>query len=92
MSDLVGNPEDRFSHNEAHLFPEDLLLQEDLIQMLPMVAEANAMAETLKKAVKFEITLVSSHAQGLKSGRTEVRNHNHAGNMNHIEREPVLGF
>ena len=21
MSDLVGNPEDRFSHNEAHLFP-----------------------------------------------------------------------
>ena len=20
MSDLVGNPEDRFSHNEAHLF------------------------------------------------------------------------
>ena len=22
MSDLVGNPEDRFSHNEAHLFPD----------------------------------------------------------------------
>ena len=21
MSDLVGNPEDRFSHNEAHLHP-----------------------------------------------------------------------
>ena len=21
MSDLVGNPEDRFSHNEAHLYP-----------------------------------------------------------------------
>ena len=21
MSDLVGNPEDRFSHNEAHLIP-----------------------------------------------------------------------
>ena len=77
MSDLGRNPEDRFSHNEAHLFPEDLLLQEDLIQMLPMVAEANAMAETLKKTVKFEITLVSPHAQGLKSGRTEVRYHNH---------------
>ena len=25
MSDLVGNPEDRFSHNEAHLIPFLLL-------------------------------------------------------------------
>ena len=24
MSDLVGNPEDRFSHNEAHLFSTQL--------------------------------------------------------------------
>ena len=24
MSDLVGNPEDRFSHNEAHLFSDPL--------------------------------------------------------------------
>ena len=22
MSDLVGNPEDRFSHNEAHILPD----------------------------------------------------------------------
>ena len=26
VSDLVGNPEDRFSHNEAHLFPGCLIL------------------------------------------------------------------
>ena len=37
-----------------------------------MVAEANAMAEELNKGVKFEITLVSPQARGLKNGRTEV--------------------
>ena len=49
-----------------------MLLQEDLIQVLPMVAEANAMAEELNKGVKFEITLVSPQARGLQNGRTEV--------------------
>ncbi|KAJ7319512.1 hypothetical protein OS493_035822 [Desmophyllum pertusum] len=37
----------------------DLLLQEDLVQMVPMV--------------KFEILLVSPQARGLKEGRTEVK-------------------
>ena len=27
MSDLVGNPEDRFSHNEAHIILNKTLLQ-----------------------------------------------------------------
>lgn len=40
--------------------------------MLPMVSEATAMAEELKKGVKFEITLVSPQARGEKSGKTEV--------------------
>ncbi|KAH3720478.1 hypothetical protein DPMN_063377 [Dreissena polymorpha] len=51
---------------------DDLLLQEDLIQMLPMVSEANAMAEELHKGVKFEINLVSPQARGQKNGKTEV--------------------
>ncbi|XP_046575245.1 kinesin-like protein KIF28P [Haliotis rubra] len=51
---------------------EDLLLQEDLIQLLPMVNEANAMSEELDKKVKFEIALVSPQARGLPHGRTEV--------------------
>ncbi|XP_046350118.2 kinesin-like protein KIF28P isoform X2 [Haliotis rufescens] len=51
---------------------EDLLLQEDLIQLLPMVNEANAMSEELDKKVKFEIALVSPQARGLQHGRTEV--------------------
>ncbi|CAL1537456.1 unnamed protein product [Lymnaea stagnalis] len=51
---------------------EDLLLQEDLIQLLPMVTEANAMSEELDKKVKFEIFLVSPKARGQKEGATEV--------------------
>lgn len=51
---------------------EDLLLQEDLIHMLPMVNEANAMSEELDKKVKFEIALIAPQARGLKEGRTEV--------------------
>ncbi|XP_078377646.1 kinesin-like protein KIF28 [Oculina patagonica] len=51
----------------------DLLLQEDLVQMVPMVNESNAMAEELGKPVKFEILLVSPQARGLKEGRTEVK-------------------
>ena len=50
----------------------DLILQEDLIQLLPMVGEANAMSEELDKKVKFEICLVSARARGLKDGPTEV--------------------
>ncbi|KAL5006291.1 hypothetical protein ScPMuIL_015097 [Solemya velum] len=51
---------------------EDLLLQEDLILMLPMVNEANAMSEELDKKVKFDIALVSPQARGVRDGRTEV--------------------
>lgn len=51
----------------------ELLLQEDLVQMVPMVNESNAMAEELKKPVRFEILLVSPQARGLKEGRTEVK-------------------
>nr|XP_022300390.1 kinesin-like protein KIF28P isoform X2 [Crassostrea virginica] len=51
---------------------EDLILQEDVIQMLPMVNEADAMSAELDKKVKFELALVSPQARGLKGGKTEV--------------------
>lgn len=51
----------------------DMILQEDLVQMLPMIGETNAMAEELGKKVKFEVMLVSPQARGLKEGRTEVK-------------------
>ncbi|XP_041367866.1 kinesin-like protein KIF28P [Gigantopelta aegis] len=58
--------------NEVGKSKEDMLLQEDLIQMLPMVNEANAMSEELDKRVKFELALVSPQARGLTEGNTEV--------------------
>ncbi|XP_006815172.1 kinesin-like protein KIF28 [Saccoglossus kowalevskii] len=51
---------------------EDLLLQEDLVDMLPAVEEANAISEELDRKVKFEIVVISAKARGLTSGRTEV--------------------
>ncbi|XP_056000812.1 kinesin-like protein KIF28P isoform X2 [Ostrea edulis] len=51
---------------------EDLILQEDVIQMLPMVNEADAMSAELDKKVKFELALVSPQARGLREGKTEV--------------------
>ena len=51
---------------------EDLLLQEDLVQIWPMINEANAMSEEMDKKTKFEIALISPQARGKKDGRTEV--------------------
>ncbi|KAK7012042.1 Kinesin-like protein kif28p [Biomphalaria glabrata] len=58
--------------NKANKSKEELLLNEDLIQVLPMVYEANAMSEELDKKVKFEICLVSPKTRGLKEGMSEV--------------------
>lgn len=51
---------------------DDLLLQEDLVEMIPGIEEANAISEELDKKVKFEIVVMSAKARGLTSGRTEV--------------------
>lgn len=51
---------------------EDKLLQQDLIDLIPMVEEANAMSEELNRRVKFEIKMLSATARGLQHGRTEV--------------------
>ena len=49
-----------------------MLLQEDLIQIMPMVNEANAISEELDKKMLYEIALISPQARGVKDGRTEV--------------------
>ncbi|XP_070565342.1 kinesin-like protein KIF28P isoform X2 [Ptychodera flava] len=51
---------------------DDIIFQEDLIEIMPLVSEANAISEELDKKVKFEIALVSPQVKGLKHGRTEV--------------------
>ncbi|XP_069105023.1 kinesin-like protein KIF28P isoform X2 [Argopecten irradians] len=51
---------------------QDMILQEEVVQMLQLVNEANAMSEELDKKVKFEVALMSPQARGLKDGRTAV--------------------
>ncbi|XP_072173412.1 kinesin-like protein KIF28 [Diadema setosum] len=51
---------------------EDLLLQEELVEMIPLVEEANAISEELDRKVKFEVIVMSPKSRGLTHGRTEV--------------------
>ena len=52
---------------------EDLLLQEDLIQVMPMINEANAMSEEMDRKMVYDIALVTAQARGEKDGKTEVQ-------------------
>ncbi|EDV28301.1 uncharacterized protein TRIADDRAFT_53800 [Trichoplax adhaerens] len=50
---------------------EQLLLREELIELLPMVEEANAISQELDRKVDFEIVILSPEARGLSKGRPE---------------------
>lgn len=47
-------------------------MEEDLINLMPNVYRANAMAKELKRNVNFEIVLMAPESRGLKEGLTEV--------------------
>ena len=51
---------------------EDMILQEDLIQMMPMINEANAISEELDRKMVYEIVLIGPQGRGLTEGKTEV--------------------
>lgn len=51
---------------------EMAILNKDLLEVLPGVDEANAIAEELEKSVRFEIMLVAPQFLGKTSERTEV--------------------
>ncbi|XP_037069265.1 kinesin-like protein KIF28P isoform X2 [Pollicipes pollicipes] len=51
---------------------DQVALQEDLLELMPGVEEANSISEELDKRVKFEILLVSPQMMGKTTGRTEV--------------------
>ena len=53
-------------HTRSKASAEDLILQEELVQVLPKVQRANAMSQELRKDTKFEIVLVAPQARGLK--------------------------
>ena len=41
MSDLVGNPEDRFSHNEAHIITTKYEIQHETMMMVQLKIDQN---------------------------------------------------
>jgi len=61
-----------FDMNQENKSKDDMLLQEDLIEMLPAVQEANSISEELDRKRKFEVILVSPEARGELKGRTKV--------------------
>uniref|UniRef100_T1ISP8 Kinesin-like protein n=1 Tax=Strigamia maritima TaxID=126957 RepID=T1ISP8_STRMM len=52
--------------------PEAMVLQDDLLDVLPAVQEANSISADLDKKVKFEIALLAPEILGNKTGQTEV--------------------
>ncbi|KAK5964729.1 hypothetical protein GCK32_020547, partial [Trichostrongylus colubriformis] len=58
--------------NEDGKSKADMILEEELISMMPLVYRANAMAVELKRNVKFELVLVSPEMRGLHEGLTEI--------------------
>ncbi|KAK3106540.1 hypothetical protein FSP39_022244 [Pinctada imbricata] len=54
---------------------DDALLQDDLMEMMPAIEEANSISQALDKKMKFELAIVSPEARGELTGRTEVMVH-----------------
>ena len=60
MSDLVGNPEDRFSQNEAHIMVV-AYRKKEVVQLERKAQEANTVDERLNvelQAVEMQISMV----------------------------------
>ncbi|KAK0053203.1 kinesin-like protein KIF28P, partial [Biomphalaria pfeifferi] len=51
---------------------EEALLQEDVLDLMPAIDNANSISEDLDKKMKFELMIVSPEARGELTGRTEV--------------------
>jgi len=49
------------------------LLQDDILEVLPAVEEANSISEELDKKVKFELVLCSPQMIGQMKGTAQVR-------------------
>ena len=75
MSDLVGNPDDRFSHNEAHMFVAErqcvLMLYFSKINLLC------AYWDICGTVVKYEPRCEKTGLRGFRPGPTQTRLYNH---------------
>ena len=48
------------------------MLQQEVMSLMQLTQDVNAMAEDMDRCSMFEIMLVSAEARGLETGRTEV--------------------
>ena len=56
-----------------HCHPSDLSrIQDDLLEVMPAVEEANSISEELDKLVKFEILIMAPQVLGSDRGQKEV--------------------
>ena len=51
---------------------EDSVLQQEVMSLMQLTQDVNAMAEDMDRCSMFEIMLVSAEARGQENGRTEV--------------------
>ncbi|KAK7487439.1 hypothetical protein BaRGS_00021280, partial [Batillaria attramentaria] len=61
-----------FDVNMENKSRDENLLQEDIMELMPAVEQANSISEDLEKKMKFELMVVSPEARGELKGRTEV--------------------
>ena len=54
------------------MFSASAILEEELVNLLPNVYRANAMAKELKRNVHFEIVLIAPEVRGRNDGLPEV--------------------
>lgn len=61
-----------FDVNMENKSRDETLLQEDIMELMPAVEQANSISEDLDKKMRFELMVVSPEARGELKGRTEV--------------------
>lgn len=61
-----------FDMSGANKSQDEALLQQDLIEVMSGVEEANSVSEALDKQKRFDIVIVSPEAKGEQMGRSEV--------------------
>ncbi|XP_060555492.1 kinesin-like protein KIF28P [Ruditapes philippinarum] len=61
-----------FDMSGANKSREEALLQQELLEIMPAVEEANSVSEALGKKKRFDLMIVSPEARGELNGRTEV--------------------
>ncbi|XP_059144638.1 kinesin-like protein KIF28P isoform X3 [Physella acuta] len=69
QSEIAKNSGFDISANKS---TDEALLQEDVLDLMPAIENANSISEDLDKKMKFELMVVSPEARGELAGRTQV--------------------